>query len=294
MQSALEAQTQLMTDNLEDLAASDPSKFANFITAVKELKDNITNLYKKAKAGMAFAEAVYKRGLDIARLTMRIMKMPSDLAVSLSEKIQGYTKLTTDLINQYKNDPFGIEKIKKAYAGAKLGLTSAVASIASGSALTVSKVASSSGTASKKSSTSSSSSTSAGKSGTDKNAGTSSRKEAIEAANKVLALMEQITAFSDTKIEQDAFVDSDSTSFLALSELVQNSVQLILNASFALPMQRTITLDRDRNVIELCAELYGSVDSDIIDQFIMENNLSIDEIQLLTMGREVSYYVQVA
>jgi hypothetical protein len=55
-------------------------------------------------------------------------------------------------------------------------------------------------------------------------------------------------------------------------------------------MQKTITLDRDRQVIELCAELYGT--TDYLDEFIIENNLNIDEIELLPMGKKVLYYVK--
>jgi hypothetical protein len=55
-------------------------------------------------------------------------------------------------------------------------------------------------------------------------------------------------------------------------------------------MQKTITLDRDRQVIELCAELYGT--TDYVDDFIIENNFNIDEIELLPMGKKVSYYVK--
>jgi hypothetical protein len=79
-----------------------------------------------------------------------------------------------------------------------------------------------------------------------------------------------------------------------MTELVQNSVRLIMNASFTLPMQRTVTLDRDRQFIELCGELYGSVEDSITSRFIMENNLNLNEIELLPMGRKVSYYVQSA
>jgi hypothetical protein len=55
-------------------------------------------------------------------------------------------------------------------------------------------------------------------------------------------------------------------------------------------MQKTITLDRDRQVIELCAELYGT--TDYLDEFIMQNKFNIDEIELLPMGKKVSYYVK--
>jgi hypothetical protein len=124
----------------------------------------------------------------------------------------------------------------------------------------------------------------------DKSAGTASREEAVEAANKVAEFFETVTAFQDTKIAQNAFVDAAPEAHIALTELVYSSTQLILNAAFALPMQKTITLDRDRQVIELCAELYGT--TDYLDDFIIENNFNIDEIELLPMGKKVSYYVQ--
>jgi hypothetical protein len=107
-------------------------------------------------------------------------------------------------------------------------------------------------------------------------------------------MLEAVMEFSDTKTAQDAFIDSDSAAYMALSELTQNSVQLILNAAFALPMRRTIKLDRDRQAIELCAELYGVVDNETVDRFILENKLTLEEIVIIPMGREVSYYVQTA
>jgi hypothetical protein len=105
-------------------------------------------------------------------------------------------------------------------------------------------------------------------------------------------MLETITAFGDTKVAQNVFVDSDPEAYLALTRVARMSVRLILHVSFALPMQRTITLDRDRQAIELCAELYGSVENGVIDRFIRQNNLNIDEIGLLPMGKKVSYYVQ--
>jgi hypothetical protein len=270
-------------------------------------------LYAKGKSGAAKIEGVYVKALNIGRLTLRLMKLPGNLAVALAEKIKGYSALTASLINQYKNDPFGIEKIKSAYATATLALTGAVASIASGSALTVAKVAALTGAApagaararaGSAATPGSGASTGGGASGggtadsagggagiaADKSAGTASREEAVEAANKVMEFFETVTAFQDTKIAQNAFVDAASEAHIALTGLVYGSIQLILNAAFALPMQKTITLDRDRQVIELCAELYGT--TDCLDDFIIENNFNIDEIELLPMGKKVSYYVR--
>jgi prophage DNA circulation protein len=310
VQAALQTQTQSIIDNLQPMAASDKKGFADWLASAKELKDNIKNLYAKGKDIAAKIESVYVKALNIARLTLRLMKLPSTITVALAEKIKGYSTLTANLINQYKNDPFGAKNIKNAYATATLALTGATAAIASGSALTIAEIAALTGAVPVSPSRSmartletpgGATSAGGGESGdedagsglgadTSRSAGTTSREEAVEAANRVAEFFETITAFQDTKIAQNVFVDAAPAAHIALSELVYNSIQLILNASFALPMQRTITLDRDRQVIELCAELYGT--TDYLDEFIIENNLNIDEIELLPMGKKVSYYVK--
>jgi prophage DNA circulation protein len=302
--SALEEQTKTIIDTLQPIALADKKVFAEWLTTANELKYSIKNLYSQAKNIAVKAESIYVKALNIGRLTLRLMKLPSTIAVSLSEKIKGYANLTANLINQYKKDPFGIEKMKAAYATASLAITGACAAIASGSALTIAEVASMTGATSTgisggtRAAAGGGSSGSAGESGAgsdtratavNKSAGTASREEAVAAAQQISALLESVTNFQDTKIAQNAFVDSSPTSYLALCELVYSSVQLILNASFALPMQKTITLERDRQVIELCAELYGTVD--YLDDFIIQNNFNVDEIGLLPMGKKVSYYV---
>jgi hypothetical protein len=296
---ALETQTQSIIDNLQPIAMADKKSFADWLASVKELKYGIKKLYQKGMNIAGRVESVYTTALNIGRLTLRIMKLPSTLSVSLAEKIKGYSTLTANLINQYKNDPFGIEKIKAAYAAATLALTGGVAAIASGSALTIAEVAALTGAvpvsparSSIRNPSSSGIETAGNAPGVTASisAGITSREEAVEAVNKVTDFFETLIAFQDTKIAQNVFVDAAPAAHIALNELVHSSIQLILNASFSLPMQKTITLDRDRQVIELCAELYGT--TDYLDEFIIENNINIDELELLPMGRKVSYYVK--
>jgi hypothetical protein len=319
VEAALEAQAQSMIDALQPMAMTDRSSFADWLTSAKELKDSIKRLYNKGMKIAGKIEDTYVKALNIARLTLRIMKLPSKLATSLSLKIQGYSALTATLINQFKNDPFEVKKIKNAFSAAWLGLSASVASIASGAAVSTAEAAarseasaSASGRASAGYSTEGSSGgdstggSSGGGSGSgsgsdtgggtavlpNRNSGTASREEAVETAKQIIEMLESITAFGDTKTALDVFVAADAASYTALIELVYQSAQLVMNASFALPMQRTFTLDRDRQVIELCAELYGTVDC--LDDFIIVNNFNIDEIELLPMGTKVSYYVQSA
>jgi prophage DNA circulation protein len=295
IQSALGTQTQSIIDNLQPIAMADKNGFTDWLASSKELKGSIKNLYAKGTASKI--ESVYTNALNIARLTLRLMKMPADLSVSLSEKIKGYSALTANLVNQYKNDPIGIKKIKNAYAAAALALTGAAAAIASGSALTVAEAAAATGAgpartalANTPASGGAAGSETAAGTTADKSAGTASREEAVEAANKAASFLETVAAFQDIKIAQNAFVDAAPSAHIALNELVYSSIRLILSAAFSLSMQKTITLDRDRQVIELCAELYGT--TDCLDDFIIENNFNIDDIELLPMGKKVSYYVK--
>jgi hypothetical protein len=209
------------------------------------------------------------------------MKLAGRIAVSISEKIKGYSKLTADLINQFKNDPLGTHKIAQAFSVARLAVTGAVASVAAGASLSVAEAA-----------TRRSSSAGAGSAARSNAAGSgvSSREEAVQTANALVCLLEQAQEFADDKIASDAFVDSDSAAYLSFVSLVRSSVNLALNASFSLPLQKTVTLDRDRQAVELCAELYGEADGRL-DEFIALNNFNIDEIELIPMGRKVSYYV---
>jgi prophage DNA circulation protein len=84
--TALETQTQSITESMEPLASSDKKGFAEWLASAKELKDTIKNLYSKAKGIAGKAEGVYAKVLNIGRLTLRLMKLPSDIAISLAEK----------------------------------------------------------------------------------------------------------------------------------------------------------------------------------------------------------------
>jgi len=275
--SALETQTQSVVDNIEPLALSDRNSYADWLASSNELKSSIRQLYTGGIGAAGRIEGAYVRALNIARLTLRLMKLPSRLTITLSSKIQGYAALTATLINQFRNDPFDIRKTRNAFTAAMLGLSGAVATVASGAAISTAQASQSRGANNDSLEVS-------------QNPGTASREEAVETAGRIIEMLETVTAFSDSRIAQNIFVDANSTSYINLKTLVFQSARLIMNASFSLPMQRIFTLDRDRQVVELCAELYGTVDR--LDDFIISNNFSIDEIELLPMGTKVMHYVQ--
>jgi hypothetical protein len=325
LQSTMELQAQSLEDNLSGLMAADTGALADFKTSsgelkqsIKELKkdrfSNIKDLYNDTKRFFKNSEKIIQKALNAARLVLNIMKMPSRIKVNIMEKIKGYSQLVTAIINQFKNDPCGTANAKNAFASMCLVLNGCIASIISGLALSIAEAASSSSggfsasrsmgavianstiTDNKDNSgggeansgfNEGSNSTAVGDSG-----GIISREETIQVMNQLISLFETVKKFQDIKIGNNIIVDSNSNTYLLLNELIYSSIRLIQNASFSLPMQRTIRLNRDRQIVELCCELYGS--ADYLDKFIAENDFNIDEIELLPMGREVTYYVKAA
>jgi hypothetical protein len=329
LQSALEVQAQAIDDNLSGLMTTDTSDHKNYLadfkastgelkSSIKELKtdrfSDIKDAYNNVRKTFKNAEKIVQKAINTARLALNIMKMPSRIAVNIMEKIKGYSQLITAIINQFKNDPFGTTNVKNAFASTRLVLNGCIAAIASGSALSIAAASSSSGgSASRSMSVTSADTAGRGQDdsgGGDTNSGLNndssgsitvavgdsggaiSREETIQIMNQLISLFENIKSFQDTKTGSDIIVDSNSSTYLLLNELMYSSIKLIQDASFSLPMQRTIKLNRDRQVIELCCELYGT--ADFLDKFIAENDFNIDEIELIPMGREVTYYVKVA
>jgi hypothetical protein len=327
LQSTMEIQAQVLDNNLSGLMTADAGALADFKTSTGELKESIKELktdrfsdikglYNNTKRLFKNAEKIVQKAINSARLALNTMKMPSRMAVNLMEKIKGYSQLITAITNQFKNDPFGTTNVKNTFASTCLVLNGCIASILSGSALSIAEAASSfslGGFSASRSlgavadSPGGGGNTSGGSDsefneGSDSSGGDStaagdtggiiSREETIQVINQLISLFETVKKFQDRKIGNDIIVDSNSSTYLLLNELVYSSIQLIQNASFSLPMQRTIWLNRDRQIVELCCELYGS--ADYLDKFISENDFNIDEIELLPMGREVTYYVKVA
>ena len=322
LRSALTTQAQLINDAMSPLVSADASALAKFKTIFGELKSGIQKLKSiiaNAQIAIKKADNFIVEGLNVARLTLNLMKLPSKITIDIMEKIKGYSILTTDIVNQFRNDPFGTKNIANSYHSTSLVLTGCVASIATGSALSMATraasanknkteinrtpaVSPSGGLFPGSPAAPPSGGTSPGSPGSPPPAGfapdfapetdSASREESVQVINSLLTMLETMKAFQDSKTENNVIIDANSESYLLLNELVFLCVQLIMNVSLSLPMRRTITLDQDRQIIELVCELYGS--PDYIDKFISDNDLSADELEVLPMGREVTYHVQIA
>jgi len=367
IQSSLNAQTNIIKDNLSGLTMNEP----DFITTMGELQENIDTMFNDP-------EKMTINALNTARLTLNTIKTPSRVNVNIFEKARGYIALAAQIQKQFRNDPFGVNNIKNAFASTRLILSGVVASLAIGSALGIAENAINNNQG-------------VNNSGNGNSGGGLSRDEAVEVAAQTKNLLSTIQNFEDKKItnnndintvishirnqldiikndtnlynsvstsfrelhntlrdyedgkidkndfnniliaktnnmlnaiksanitnnsvnsiinqfenilsniqnienrkgDYSNFVDSNATAYFMLNQLVDNSINLIFNVALSLPLKRIIKLGYDRNIIELCAEIYGSVDNYYIDKLIVENNLNIDDMEIIPMGREVLYY----
>jgi hypothetical protein len=114
------------------------------------------------------------------------------------------------------------------------------------------------------------------------------KPQALEAAEALLAQADALTAWQDERYGDLEQIDTGE-GYQLLQETVALAVGFLVEISFSLVPERVLVLDRPRSIIDLCAELYGSVD-DRLDFLISTNRLSGSDILELPRGRRIVYY----
>lgn len=120
------------------------------------------------------------------------------------------------------------------------------------------------------------------------------RPEAIAAADAILAQLDAIVTWLDAGFGALGNVDAPGAidtgeSYQALQSAVATATGYLVEISFTLVPERRLVLDRARTIIDVAAELYGSVD-DRLDFLIDTNRLSGSEILELPRGASILYY----
>ena len=283
IQSSLNTQADILNDTVLNLLPDDPE----LAVTMNELKSSIDIMFTSSPEIDSIGSSLASEGntfvnrLNTARLALSAMRQPGRMIINVLEKMRGYTMLIMQIQNQFRNDPFGINNIRNAFASTRLVLSGAVASIATGSALSIAENAINN--------RQEANIRSGGTFSTVE--GIMSREAAVAIAIQLNDLLSTIQNYEDSKVEKNNFIDSNATAYYNLIKVVYNSINLIFKVALSLPMKKIIKLDRDRNIIELSAEIYGSVDNFFLDKLIVENHLNIDDMEVIPMGREVSYYV---
>lgn len=197
---------------------------------------------------------------DVAMQTIKLIRLPANAAINASAKVEGYAAAARGIIRNFKNDPANITNAKNQWAATRLMLQSLIVACAGGVAVSISK----------------------------SNLTLRSREEAVRIATDIAELYDEIIEFEEKNIGKDFFVETGE-GYNSMRDVVSMSIQHIIECSFSLPNRKSIILGEDRQIIELVYELYGNLDK--LDEFIIDNNLNYNEIEVIPMGREVAYYV---
>ena len=123
------------------------------------------------------------------------------------------------------------------------------------------------------------------------------KPEALSVADFLLAELEAINAWRDagyqtfTEPKYGARIEvlDDGRAYRQAHATITLCAGYLVQISFSLATERRIILTRPRTIIDLAAELYGSVD-DRLDFIIESNDLSGSEILELPRGREIVWY----
>lgn len=245
----------------------------SLLQMLNEFKLNVTNWVSKV-------DTLASQAQEIATVVIKTARLPSEISIEGLAKIEGYSAVIKDLLNNVKMDSVGANAIKNQYAATSTMVGAIVASLSYG----VAKSAKEGAVASDEENDNSEIAVNYGSAGK-----ILSRGDVFAIADAVAVQFEVYKDYIDAQVAKNAFVDTGE-SYEAILETVIKSVQMLHEVAFDLPMARTIKLGKDRQLYELLCELYGKQGFDRADEFIMDNGLNADEIELIPMGREVRYY----
>ena len=121
------------------------------------------------------------------------------------------------------------------------------------------------------------------------NAQFETKAAALTAAESILGQLSNVEAWREQNYAALAAVDTGEA-YQRLQEAVALTAGFLVGISFSLKQERAVVLDRARTIVDLSAELYGSID-DQLDFLISSNSLTGSEILELPEGRRIVYYV---
>lgn len=126
------------------------------------------------------------------------------------------------------------------------------------------------------------------------------RTQILAAAAEVIAQMEAMVIWRDggfaalgDGVDDQAQALDTGEAYAALQDVVARTAGYLIQASFSALPERALVLDRPRTIIDLCAELYGTVDGKL-DLLVATNDFTGDELLELPAGKRVLWYPEAA
>jgi len=114
------------------------------------------------------------------------------------------------------------------------------------------------------------------------------KPDALNAANSILEQADALIPWREQGYTDTELIDV-GTSYQALTSAAALAAGFLVEISFTLIPEKRIVLDRARTILDVAAEVYGSVD-DRLDFLIQSNSLTGSEILELPRGRTIVYY----
>jgi len=260
------AQAEQFEETIEIEAASERASFKSGYTrlldgakvglrAVANVQDNVRRqfnaVYDSISAGI---DTLVSDPLTLAFQTTILLQTPALAAANIRARLEAYQNLVGQLTGTVREPNLGAES-SNAFKTDDLFASTAVA----GTILSV------------------------------VNNQFETKSDALNAADALAALFDDVTAWRDLNFESLGEVDTGGA-YQQLLEAVSLAAGFLVEISFTLKQERRITLDRNRTIIDLVAELYGEVDGQL-DFFIQSNGLTGDEILELPKGRQIVYFI---
>jgi len=115
-----------------------------------------------------------------------------------------------------------------------------------------------------------------------------SKPAALNAAAEALEQLDTLVAWRDNATRLLGVTDPGKAQ-QALAHAAARAAGYLITSSFGLQTERRVVLDRPRTIVDLAAELFGSVD-DRLDELITTNDLGGSEILELPRGASIAYY----
>ena len=115
--------------------------------------------------------------------------------------------------------------------------------------------------------------------------------QAIEAADMLASLLDTVVNWREDTFNLLDGVTDTGGSYQRIQQAVAVASDYLVEISFTLLQERSITLSRGRTLIDLSSELYGRVDDTTLNFLINTNSLTGSEILEIPRGRVVVYYV---
>lgn len=115
------------------------------------------------------------------------------------------------------------------------------------------------------------------------------RDQAVNAAVTLMDSLLVVMDWQDKNISSLGIIDTGE-SYQAMVEIVSITAGFLINNSANLPTGKTLFIDRNRTIIDVAAEVYGDISDETLNKIINNNNLSADEILMLSYGDNIIYY----